>query len=242
MDRAFSWQSYMLTHTGKVRDHNEDAVFAANERGLWVVADGMGGHDAGDVASTMIVETIEKLPAASGLANYIDQIEDCLLDINSELLSFAQAQGLSTIGSTVAILLFYGEYYCYLWAGDSRIYLFRDNVLYQVSVDHSPMERYVVRGLISRTQASAHPGSNAITRAVGVEKDLYLDLEIQKLRKGDRYLLCSDGLNKHLSNDNIQKILRNNHNTTIACEKLLQTTLMRGAEDNTSVVIVDVLS
>ncbi len=238
---TLSWTSAGITHEGKVRDHNEDALLDRGEIGLWVVADGMGGHDAGDVASNMIVNDLKKIHEGLSLERYIDDLEDKLLAVNDKLQKKSKESAkISTIGSTVVLMLAYEGYCTFMWAGDSRLYRLRDNKLRQMTTDHSQVEIYIEQGLISREEAAVHPHGNMITRAVGASDQLYVDMDIQKMKSGDRYLLCSDGLDKHLPDRDIEDILTKQDPTEDTCNTLINLTLERGAGDNVTVIVVDI--
>lgn len=238
--KCLSWQSHGITDVGKARRHNEDAMLERTETGLWVVADGMGGHHAGDVASRMIVDTLKKVHEGLNLNRYIDDIEDCILKVNERLIAMArESKKRTTIGSTVVILLAYEKYCIYMWAGDSRLYRQRDSELRQLTTDHSQVEQYVEQGLISREEATVHPHGNMITRAVGATDTLFLDMDIQEMKSGDRYLLCSDGLTKHIIDIEFQDILQEG-TVEETCKTLIDLTLSRGAGDNVTAIVVDV--
>lgn len=237
-----SFTSFGMTDMGKVRKHNEDNLLVRPEIGLWAVADGMGGHSKGDVASQMIIDSLKRVHEGTTLSHYIDDIEDRILEVNRKLIEKATTstgRKRLTIGSTVIILLAYGEYCVYMWAGDSRLYRLRDNKLHQVSIDHSQVELYVEQGLISREEAVSHPHGNMITRAVGATDELYLDMGMQKLARNDRFLLCSDGLTKHISDLELQDFLQKG-SAEECCRHLIETTLARGAGDNVTAIVVDI--
>ena len=237
----FSWSSFGITDVGKVRQHNEDSFLDQPEFGLWVVADGMGGHTSGDVASQMIVSSLQTLGENNNLPHYIDTIEDCLVNVNKKLIDMAkQAEGNITIGSTVIAMIAYSKYCIYLWAGDSRLYRMRDGQLRQMMRDHSRVEIYVQQGLLSREEAAVHPHGNVITRAVGVSNEIFLEMEIQKMQAGDRYLLCSDGLTKHIDDLELEDILSKQGSSKESCQNLIDMTLSRGAGDNVTSIVVDI--
>ena len=232
--------SYGLTDKGRVRKHNEDSLLARPEARLWAVADGMGGHHAGDVASQMITKSLSEAETTGKLNECVNDIEDRLLTVNRQLLEKARQTHRSiTIGSTVVILLAYGNYCVYMWAGDSRLYRLRDRQLRQMSTDHSQVQLYVEKGLISREEALNHPHGNMITRAVGADDELFVEMDIQELVRKDRYLLCSDGLTKHIAEIEVQNIL-NDGTAQKACQTLIDTTLERGAVDNVTAIVVDI--
>lgn len=238
---TLKWTSTGITHEGKVRDHNEDALLDRAEIGLWVVADGMGGHDAGDVASNMIVNDLKKIHEGLSLDRYIEDLEDRLLKVNEKLQKKSkESDKITTIGSTVVLMLAYEEYCAYMWAGDSRLYRLRDKTLRQMTTDHSQVEIYIEQGLISREEASYHPHGNMITRAVGASSDLFVDMDIQKMKAGDRYLLCSDGLDKHLSDQDIEDVLNQQASSEETCQTLIDMTLDRGAGDNVTTIVIDI--
>lgn len=233
------WTSAALTDVGKLRRINEDACAAWPLTGIWVVADGMGGHDAGDLASHSIVESLQVIGRQESLSNLVDTVEDSLLAVNRRLLSEASARGTqTTIGSTVVVLMAHGNHCACLWAGDSRIYRMRDGRLQQITTDHSQVMDLVEQGLILREDAESHPAANVVTRAVGAAEDLYLDIEVEALQAGDRYLLCSDGLTKEMTDPEIADLLvRGDCQET--CDSLVGLALERGSRDNVSVVVVN---
>ncbi len=237
---GLSWQSYGISHVGKVRKLNEDAMLERPDIGLWVVADGMGGHAAGDVASQMIVDSLKRVHEGSTLPEFIDEIEDKLIDVNRQLIEKAnEGDKPQTIGSTVVSLITYRDYGVFIWAGDSRLYRWRDDRLQQLSTDHSQVEIYVEQGLITREEATNHPHGNMITRAVGAADELFLDMDMCGLRKGDRFLLCSDGLTKHVTDLEIRDILATG-STEETTNHLIELTLKRRANDNVTAIVVDI--
>ncbi len=234
------WSSFGITDTGKVRKHNEDSMLERSAAGLWVVADGMGGHAKGDVASQMIVSTLQQVKEGTRLSHFIDAIEDSITEVNKKLLQQAkEAKKRTTIGSTIVSMIAYKKYCIYLWAGDSRLYRLRNKQIRQITTDHSQVEVYIEQGLITREEAATHPHGNMITRAVGATDDLYLDIGIQEIHKSDRYLLCSDGLTKHILDLEIEAFMKEG-NAETCCRQLIDTTLERGAGDNVTAIIVDI--
>jgi serine/threonine protein phosphatase PrpC len=239
--KPLSWHSHGITDAGKVRKHNEDSMLERSEAGMWVVADGMGGHDGGDVASQMIVNSLKKVHEGISLERYIDDVEDILIAVNKKLIQKAnEGTKRTTMGSIVVMMLAYGKYCVYLWAGDSRLYRLRNNELRQMTTDHSQVEQYVEQGLISREEAAVHPHGNMITRAVGAAQGFFLDMDIQEMKKGDRYLLCSDGLTKHTLDFEFQEMLNKGTSTEKVCKELTELTLSRGAGDNVTTIIIDI--
>jgi len=210
------------------------------EIGLWVVADGMGGHEGGDVASQLIVNSLAKIHEGITLDRYIDDIEDRLLKVNKRLLAKAgESEKQVTIGSTVVGMVAYDKFCTFFWAGDSRLYRLRNGALRQLTTDHSQVEIYIEQGLISRHEAATHPHGNMITRAVGATDDLYIDFDIQVMQSGDRYMLCSDGLTKHLEDLEFEEMLSEG-SVEESCKELIALTLERGAGDNVTTIVIDV--
>ena len=199
----------------------------------------MGGHDAGDFASRSIVESLQNVRAHEQLSAYVEDVEDRLLRVNSMLFEEAAGrEGTMTIGSTVVALLASRRHCACLWAGDSRAYRLRNGLMQSISRDHSQVEEMVEEGVLLREDAEAHPAANIITRAVGADERLYLDIELEGLCDGDRYLLCSDGLYKELSEQEIAVQLQQG-NCQEVCEQLLQLVLQRGARDNVTIIVID---
>jgi serine/threonine protein phosphatase PrpC len=221
-----------------VRRINEDSLLDRSDIGMWVVADGMGGHAAGDVASQLIVSALDKIEPASTLGAFVERIEDALLSVNEHLVTMS-SQTQQTSGSTVVVLLAFDRLCVVMWAGDSRAYRLRNGELTQLTSDHSHIELYVEQGLISRDEAAMHPAGNLITRAVGAAPELCLEMDAAEMAHGDRYLLCSDGLDKHLTHSEIAQILGRG-DPDVAAQKLLDMTLERGAADNVTLTVVDI--
>ena len=238
MTEPFRWQSAALTDVGKVRKLNEDSNLDRGERGLWVVADGMGGHSAGDLASQLIVNSLAKLDTGAGLAQFVERVEEAVQNVNDRLFAVANAHN-QTSGSTVVMLLLSGAHAVVIWAGDSRCYLLRDGELRQLTTDHTQIELFIAKGLLTRAEAAGHPSGNMVTRAVGVTDSLLLEMDLIELKDGDRFLLCSDGLDKHLKDEEIARHLRDAEVET-AARVLIDQTLARGAMDNVSVCVVEV--
>jgi len=237
---VLSWSSFGITDVGKVRKLNEDSLLDKPEIGLWVVADGMGGHEGGDVASQLIVNSLAKIHEGITLDRYIDDIEDRLLKVNKRLLAKAgESEKQVTIGSTVVGMVAYDKFCTFFWAGDSRLYRLRNGALRQLTTDHSQVEIYIEQGLISRHEAATHPHGNMITRAVGATDDLYIDFDIQVMQSGDRYMLCSDGLTKHLEDLEFEEMLSEG-SVEESCKELIALTLERGAGDNVTTIVIDV--
>lgn len=225
-----------VTHPGLVRSENEDGLVTHPHGALWAVADGMGGHANGRWAAQQVVAEVAQAPLAGTIEEDCDSVADALADANAKIVAAAAASG-QTMGATVVALRIAGSRAACLWAGDSRIYRLRDGQLRQLTRDHSHVEQLVQAGIISAAEADGHPMANVITRAVGVSADLALDVVEDEVLPEDCFLLCSDGLNKCLSDAEIAAILAT-HAPAEAGEALVAATLKRGAPDNVSVIVV----
>ncbi|ADE14007.1 Phosphoprotein phosphatase [Nitrosococcus halophilus Nc 4] len=234
---ALHWRSAARTHKGKIRKINEDSFLEQSDYGIWAVADGMGGHAVGDVASQMVVSTLAEMPYQSNLEALEAEVRRRLQEVNHRLREEAAARQERVIGSTVVVLLGYGQRCIYLWAGDSRVYLFRNGGLRQLSHDHSHVEALISHGLLDRREAQNHPSAGAITRAVGAVDTLELDRGALEVKSGDVFLLCSDGLHNEVSDEDIGGILRE-ENYQKSSEMLVDLALKRGGRDNVTVVVV----
>ncbi|TVQ85831.1 MAG: serine/threonine-protein phosphatase [Chromatiaceae bacterium] len=227
-----------MTNTGKLRRVNEDAFLIHPSQPLWLVADGMGGHARGDLASTGIVRAFDRLALPERLSDCADLVEQTLLEINAGLCRLAAAEGGGeTIGSTVVVLLARRGLMLYLWAGDSRLYRWRGGQLEQLTQDHSQVQEMVAEGLLRRDQAESHPAANIVTRAVGGSEDLFLDLDYRPVAVGDRFLLCSDGLTKELPEPEIAAILGAHGDAVSLCRALLERVMATPARDNVTLVV-----
>ncbi len=227
--------SEAATDVGTVRRINEDAHLARPEFGLWAVADGMGGHAAGDVASSTIVEMLSSLSPTPDLAATVDAVEQALLDANRRLIEIANEQKQRTIGSTVVVLVARDKFAACLWAGDSRIYRMRKGRLEQLTQDHAMVEDLVASGALTREEAENHPQANRITRAVGAGPDLFVDIELFEIQPGDRFMLCSDGLYKELRDPEIAVTLTSREPVA---QELVRQAVAKGARDNVTVIDV----
>ncbi|MDP5291700.1 serine/threonine-protein phosphatase [Oceanimonas sp. CHS3-5] len=243
MTRHLNWHSAACTHGGKIRDCNEDAYFNHSPAGLWAVADGLGGYRNGDLASRMVVESLTgQAEATSDPATSLEQrqlaLHRALERVNRHLGCEKTLHGSQAIGSTVAALLLspQGNAAC-LWAGDSRCYLLRRRRLYQITRDHSLVQRLIEQRRISRRQAVGHPQSHVLTRAIGGAPELALETVELELERGDRLLLCTDGLYRDLSEE--QMVAGLCLDTPGAAVTHLATEVLRGpATDNLTALAV----
>ncbi len=236
-ETEFQWTSASRSHVGLIRQINEDSILDRAERGLWAVADGMGGHALGDVASRMIVDALASLPPSDSLAQTVAGVHGSLQAVNRLLLAEAALRNARVIGSTVVVLTARERYCTFIWAGDSRAYLYRNGQLRQLTRDHSQVEELKSIGSITSEDALHHPARNLITRAVGATDTLDLDEETIEVDDGDVFLLCSDGLSNEVSEQEMQNILAAG-DCLLAAEALVDMALQGGGHDNISVVVV----
>ncbi len=229
------------THVGLKRKVNEDSILVETQRGLWVVADGMGGHDSGEVASGMVVDRLGALPLDGGLDAAVDQAIDALRGVNRELIELARAQDRNkSIGTTVVgVVIAEGLFRCF-WAGDSRAYLLRDGGLARLSRDHSLVQDLVDAGMLKPEEAEGHANSNVITRAVGVAEKLDVDVIGGGVMPGDQFLIASDGLTRVVDDHELAAELCCGSLEQVA-DNLIERVLERGAPDNVSLIIVRAL-
>ncbi len=219
---------------GRVRELNEDSYIADRELGLWLVADGMGGHRGGEVASAIASEAVvEAVRSGSSLSQAIQQAHDQVLEAGE------RGQGSPNMGSTiVALRVENNRDYEVAWVGDSRAYLW-DGQLHQLSRDHSYVQWLVDRGEISAEQARLHPKSNVITQALGIRgQSIRVESLKGQLQKGEKILLCSDGLNGEVSDAEIARIMGADVSEQSLVDRLIEAALQRGGRDNISVLVV----
>ncbi len=234
---AFRWTSASCTHRGLVRKINEDASLDRPERGLWAVADGMGGHAFGELASRVVVDSLIDASSLDSLAHFIDDARDRLRSANRQLRIETFIRDLPMIGSTVAVLLAWDRYCGFLWAGDSRIYLCRGGRLRLLTRDHSYAEEVRSRRNPNAEETLHRPPPNLITRAVGIADTLDLEEGVIDVIHGDVFLLCTDGVSNEVHDSEIGNALLPG-NCRQASEALLAMALKRGGHDNISAVVV----
>ena len=240
------------THSGMVRSHNEDSIAADAEWGLAVLADGMGGYNAGEVASGIAVALIstemkQALAASQATAMTRSGVERLIGDYaakaNAAIHQAAQSQSqYSGMGTTLVIALWHDNQLSVGHVGDSRLYRMRGDVLEQVTRDHSLLQEQIDSGMISKEQARYAPNKNLVTRAVGIDPDVEAEVHTYAVQPGDIYLLCSDGLPDMVTDEEIELTLSSlKANLPLAAEQLVQQANDNGGRDNVSVILVRVL-
>jgi serine/threonine protein phosphatase PrpC len=226
------------TDRGLRRELNEDSYIASDP--VFAVADGMGGHEAGDVASAKVVDALRQLPIVYGVEDLVDSATDALQRVNRELIDLAQSTGRSrTIGTTVVGLAIAGDEFRCFWAGDSRAYRIRHGQIRRLSRDHSLVQDLVDAGILNSSEAERHESANVIPRAVGVSEELQLDVSTGEAAPGDLFLLASDGLTRVVDDEELLEHLTEGP-AEAAADKLVELVLARGAPDNLSMVITQI--
>lgn len=239
MNVPYSWTSTSTTHVGLVRKNNEDNLLDLSEQGLWVVADGMGGGTAGERASQIVVDAFRDFTRLPTLTENIEDLESRVIKANHKCRSDPRVAHMNQLmGSTVVLLFFWKDKAMALWVGDSRLYRMRKDQFEQLSTDHSLVQEMVEFGHLSKAESEYHPQSNIITRGVGVADEVYVDMEYFSLKEGDKFLLCSDGLNKHCLDYELAQPIKK-LSIQKARDKLLQMALDGGGGDNVTIVLVE---
>jgi serine/threonine protein phosphatase PrpC len=244
-----------VTDVGKVRDHNEDAIGAQPDIGLWVLADGMGGYNAGEVASGIAVKTIidlvtkacktEKRSEIESGTGYMRQtivLRDAIHRANKVINQTAQSQPqCEGMGTTLVACLFYDNKVSIAHVGDSRMYRLRGNRFEQITMDHSLLQELVDRGFYSQEEAQRSTNRNYVTRALGVEANVEVEVQEIDVQKGDYFLLCSDGLPDMVEDEDIHLTISTfSNDVRTVGEQLIKLTNDNGGRDNVSVVLVRV--
>lgn len=230
------------SHPGLLRDNNEDCFLSQPEHGLWLVADGMGGHEAGEVASAIVRDTIEHETAENPNISLLDSIQHAHTSI---LNSAAQGIGAPGMGSTVVALKSTEDKYQVAWVGDSRAYLWTPTHdggrLQQLSTDHSYVQMLVETGVIRPEDAEFHPEKNIITQCLGMQELTHVKVDVveQQWQKGQWVLLCSDGLTDEVSDKTIAQILYESPDCLAAVDQLLHAALTSGGRDNITLQIIE---
>ena len=254
---SFDIEFAAVTDIGKVREKNEDDVLISSDLGLGVVADGMGGHSAGEIASNIAVsvlaETIRKvnngqLKIPDNFLAKLDSTERKLLMAanlaNAAIFSTAQSSEIyRMMGTTLTGVLFDKDSAIAVHVGDSRLYLFRDGKIVQITTDHSLAMEHVRRGLLTRAEADRSKIQNVLTRAMGIKKNIEFDLLKFPVKEGDTLLLCSDGLYKGLSEADMGTLLEAGKHTSIVklCKHLVRVSNEKDGQDNISAVLIKIL-
>lgn len=237
-------KTFSITDVGKERKLNQDYVFTSEIpvgklANLFIVADGMGGHNAGDYASKYTIETIVEEIEKSKDTSVVKILEKAIQSANRHIRKKSQeSEGLNGMGTTVVAATIHGDEICVANVGDSRLYVINQEIK-QITEDHSLVEEMVRMGGIRREQARSHPKKNIITRAIGAEDELEIDFFQVKLKKGDFVLLCSDGLTNMIEDEEIRMILQGQRDIVEKAEALVATANNNGGKDNIAVILIE---
>ncbi len=231
-------RSAYATHAGNVRDLNEDYFQMTPELGLWIVADGMGGHESGEVASALTVDVVRRSVEAG------EPLNKSLIAAHEAVMRAADSDpGKSGMGATVVALKITGNHYEIAWVGDSRVYrLSRQKGFNLLTHDHSYVQLLIDNDLITPEDAKNHPMSHVVNQAIGSSPKgtVAVDTVAGTVESGDRFLLCTDGLTNELSDDGIAAVLGQEGDHQAAADQLIQKALAAGGADNVTVVIVEI--
>ncbi len=236
-----SWTSLAYTETGLVRTLNEDSVLSLDNEQLWVVADGMGGHNSGDFASQLVVEHFRSFTHPSKQGHALRRIDELLQTCNSELRQKAANDEVPVIGCTVAVLLIHKQKVMCSWSGDSRIYRIRDNTIKQLTRDHN-YQSFLLdaaqTGLNAEVNTNEIPNGEALTAAIGGESSAFIEHCVYTLKEDDQFIVCTDGLYKELKDSELLEIPVQLNDITSIIDELLRRYRDRGARDNVGVIYV----
>ena len=237
-----------MTHIGRRRDMNQDYMYTSTTPvgslpNLFVVADGMGGHNAGEYASRFTVDKVVEVISQNGQQEPVAAMKEALTEANSQLLEEAGADpSKSGMGTTVVAATVIGDLLHVANIGDSRLYVIDHEAIRQITRDHSLVEEMVRLGEIDKAAAKVHPDKNIITRAIGVTRELAVDFFEVKLRPEDMILLCSDGLTNMVEDEEIKEIVLEQKNIVEKAEKLINTANENGGKDNITVILIEPFS
>lgn len=238
MMQGFRFQTGEATHQGCVRDHNEDAALTMPQAGLWLVADGVGGHEAGDVAAALIVEEVASVGVPVSAQDLRARVSERLARADRRIREHAERRAGGLVGATMAALLIHDTGFTCLWAGDSRIYLLRHGRLTRLTTDHSEVQALIDAGALTEAEARRSPRRNVITRAIGIEHAAVTEAVTGTVEAGDLFLLCSDGLTEHVPDEELAPFLAQDLPAQALADGLIAETLARGARDNVTAVVL----
>jgi serine/threonine-protein phosphatase Stp1 len=239
MTHALMLISEALTHRGRVRPDNEDALLARDDAGLWAVADGMGGHEGGAQASAGVVKALAGLSMDATIDEALESLCEGIQQANRNLIAqTANSPRRRKPGTTIVAALVRDGEGAAVWAGDSRLYRYRDGSLERLTKDHSQVQKLIDEGVLDELAAEEHPMAHVITRAIGFDDPVPLETRRFTVQAGDRLLLCSDGLTRTVSDTEIRESITRLA-PGIRARGLVELALQRGAPDNVSVICVD---
>jgi len=243
MSKSIKIISNARTHTGNIRKINEDAILSQPEIGIWIVADGMGGHHNGEYASKLLTEEIRIPPHVVGFDDTIHFVKLLLVQKNFQLYHYAKTLGDGIkCGSTVVCLIIRGNKAAVLWVGDSRVYLYTQpsQDFRMLTEDHTVFSVMKKKGQIDDFHPMAEKYKGALARAVGGDEEVDVSENRLVLKGGERFLLCTDGINKEVNDEVLWDIMNENYTPGISCTRIVQQALDNKGRDNMSICVVDV--
>ena len=229
------------TNVGLIRPQNEDSVHCKHP--LYVVADGLGGHAAGEVASALVVDRLREITLADDVSAEQAQqdLAEAVRDANRQIhRSATEDPEHAGMGTTVTAAVAVGDKLCFAHVGDSRGYLFRDGKLQQITEDHTPVQRAVRAGVISADEALRHPSRHVLAQAVGLDVDVDVDTPVVEMQAGDRIVMCTDGLTDPVPDGDMQRLLAGFDAPQAAVDGLIKAALNGGGPDNVTLIVIDV--
>ena len=226
-----------LSHVGAVRENNEDAIYCDVKSGVFVVADGIGGKEAGEIASATAVRVVAEKSWEDPDAEPAVMLREAFYEANNFIYNRGKEPGMAGMGTTMTAAVIRGNKITIVHVGDSRAYLFTAEGVQLLTTDHSIVEFMVQRGELTQEQAKNHPGKNVITRAVGTEPSVEGDIYLQKLHRDDCLLLCSDGLSNVMADQEMLFEVAHGVRKSDCCQRLLRIAKNRGAPDNVTVAM-----
>lgn len=233
------YRSAGRSETGLVRARNEDSMLLDHDGALWIVFDGMGGHENGAAASRMAALAFDTEPLPALFDPAIDAFAERIHAANAQIRAEATAQGGITMGTTAVGLILRGREFAIGWVGDSRAYIQRRGGLFQLTVDHTHVQDLIDEGILNPEDAVDHPMSHVLTRALGVSDELQVDIVKDEVEPGDRFLLCSDGLSGPVSEADIRAALHHDDPQT-AVDALIARAYANGAPDNVTAIVIEI--
>ncbi|MEM6537547.1 MAG: protein phosphatase 2C domain-containing protein [Pseudomonadota bacterium] len=223
------------------RTVNEDSFIIREDMALWAVADGVGGLNAGDIASQMVVSALGKVVGEPSARTTLEATKNAIINVNRDMLALGHANPeLSSMGSTIACMLVHSGYAAILWAGDSRVYRWREGELTRVTKDHSLVQSMVDAGEVGEAEAENHPQSNVITSAVGLSETFQLDTVTEAIAPSDVYIICSDGLTSVISDGELCKLIAGAENIDDFADELIAHSIDRLVRDNVTLIALRV--
>lgn len=234
-------ESAGVSDIGLKRGANEDALLLRDDIGLWLVADGMGGHERGAFASSVAVAGFEDILLPVDFEGAVEQAAQRLYAVNERIWQTGDPDSEAHAGTTAVALLIRDRRFAILWVGDSRCYIYRSGGLFQLSTDHTMVQELVDQGILTEQEMRTHPMSHVLSRALGVAQSVQVDIVQDRLEPGDRFLLCSDGLTGPVEPHIIRETLANPRPE--ACvQALIAAAHAAGAPDNVTVAIIDIVA